>query len=270
MLFQLSTTRGFSRLTNLLFVVLVLLCLSNQVALSAIDSSNTELPNAAAQAAFEAANKSFREHNYEETINHLDEVISKDPKFARAFYMRGGCKHNLEDFNGALADENKAIELEPNGNPIYYFQRGMTKYRLHLLDESIADSDIAIKREPDFYSTYLYRGKARWEKGDKKGALEDCNTILRLDPNNDTAMWFKVRIVSEPLYYVLTTLGNYGIPVIVLLGIISVCVGTVLCLKPNKRNYGIISVTGGIFLTVIGLCLPIVIPFIASVIAGTN
>jgi len=51
------------------------------------------------------------------------------------------------DLNGAQADFNKAIELNPNVAPPY-FNRGAMKYRKGDLDGAIADNAKAIELKP--------------------------------------------------------------------------------------------------------------------------
>ena len=48
---------------------------------------------------------------------------------AEEYYFRGLSKYNLEDYNGAIADFTKFIEIVPmEGEPYYY--RGISKYLL--------------------------------------------------------------------------------------------------------------------------------------------
>jgi tetratricopeptide (TPR) repeat protein len=52
-----------------------------------------------------------------------------DKEKAEEYYNRGNSKYDLGDFNGAILDYNKAIELEPD-NAFGYEYRGNSKYKL--------------------------------------------------------------------------------------------------------------------------------------------
>ena len=66
------------------------------------------------------------------TVEELENRIHKDyleaetDDYTLAYYNRGLAKHNLKDYNGAIADYTKAIELDPN-NSLAYTNRGISK-----------------------------------------------------------------------------------------------------------------------------------------------
>jgi len=127
---------------------------------------------------------------------HMTSVIAMDPKFARPYYVRACCRHMQHNYEGALSDCNTCIAIEPNGNPIFYFERAITEYRLKQLDPCIKDCDIALKRAPTFPGSYLYRANAKSGKGDREGALRDCEAYLRARPANEQGLKLKQRLLS--------------------------------------------------------------------------
>ena len=46
---------------------------------------------------------------------------------AVAYYNRAISKHKLKDYNGAISDYNKAIEINPN-LAVAYYNRAISKY----------------------------------------------------------------------------------------------------------------------------------------------
>ena len=51
---------------------------------------------------------------YSEAIADYDKAIELDPNFAAAYTNRGTAKAQLKQYSEAIADYDKAIELDPN------------------------------------------------------------------------------------------------------------------------------------------------------------
>ena len=67
--------------------------------------------------------------DYQGAIAECNKAIELDPKDAKAYNNRGYAKRNLGDNQGAIADYNKAIELDPKDATTYY-NRGYAKSEL--------------------------------------------------------------------------------------------------------------------------------------------
>ena len=153
-------------------------------------------PSEPVLAMFKEGDKKWKEKDFAGCERAMSETIKADPKFPRAYYLRAMSRHMLHDYDGALSDCDQAIAVQPNANPIFYFERAVTEYRLKKLDECIRDCNVAIKRAPKFPGTYLYRSNARFDKGDRKGAWEDCEAYLKANPLNVEALKLKARFSS--------------------------------------------------------------------------
>ena len=94
----------------------------------------------------------------------------------------------------ALADYNKAIELDPN-NAEAYISRGIAWVSTHRLNNALADFSKAIELDPKNVAAYTGRGAVRQGKRELDKALADYNKAIELDPNNAlaymsrSAMW---------------------------------------------------------------------------------
>lgn len=97
--------------------------------------------NKDAKVYFKNAFIKIKAKDYEGAIKDFDKAIELDPNYVSAYYNRGIVKYNLEDYNGSIKDLTKTIELEPNN--------------------------------PNIRDTYFYRGLANYFISDKKGACED-------------------------------------------------------------------------------------------------
>ena len=66
--------------------------------------------------------------DYSGAIADFDKAIELDSNYAGAYINRGTAKSELQDLIGAITDYNKAIELDPNF-AIAYINRGLNKYK---------------------------------------------------------------------------------------------------------------------------------------------
>lgn len=105
--------------------------------------------------------------------------LSTVPMIAEDWNRTGVAKFNKEDYQGALVDYTKAIELDPNF-VIAYYNRGRAYYDLVSYDLAIADYFKAIALDPNFAPAYHSRGFAYQQKGDKQIAIEDLKKAAEL------------------------------------------------------------------------------------------
>jgi tetratricopeptide (TPR) repeat protein len=112
----------------------------------------------------------------------FNKAIELDPNLTTAYNNRGNFKYESGDNQGALADCNKAIELDPNLTTAYN-NRGNVKSKLGDNQGALADFNKAIKLDSNRTYAYANRGNVKYELGDKQGALADFNKAIELDPN---------------------------------------------------------------------------------------
>jgi tetratricopeptide (TPR) repeat protein len=86
------------------------------------------------------------------------------------------------DLDDALAEFNRAIELDPNYSASY-FNRGLVRKRQANYDGAISDFTKAIELNP-IAEAYLDRGAARKDNGDREGAISDYTKAIELNPKN--------------------------------------------------------------------------------------
>ena len=89
---------------------------------------------------------------YQGAIADFSKAIELDPNYSSAYNNRGISKYNLQDYQGAIADYSKAIELDPNDSDAYY-NRGLSKLKLNQKNSACLDWSKAAKlgREVDTY-----------------------------------------------------------------------------------------------------------------------
>jgi serine/threonine protein kinase len=109
---------------------------------------------------------------------------SGDLKDANAYYERGNLKaYEKNDSQGALADYNRAIQLDP-GFISAYDERGNLKAdKLNDTQGALADYDRAIQISPTYARAYHHRGNLKiYRLNDPQGALVDYNRAIELEP----------------------------------------------------------------------------------------
>ena len=96
---------------------------------------------------FDIAYDKAENGDYYGAIADLNKAIELDPNDAKAYYNRGLSKGNLKDYYGAISDFNKSIELDPRS--IAYYNRGWLKHKLKDYYGAIADYNKAIELDPN-------------------------------------------------------------------------------------------------------------------------
>lgn len=81
------------------------------------------------------ASKLYKDGNIAGAIKHLDKAIVLNPQYSDAYFERGTMKLNDFRFDEALADFDKALELEPLSTKVFT-NRAFTRLRKHQLKNS--------------------------------------------------------------------------------------------------------------------------------------
>ena len=99
------------------------------------------------------------------------EAFSQTPK---DFQNKGNERLNIKDYEGAIREYTKAIELDSS----YYFaflNRGICKYEMADYKAAIEDYNIVIRLKRGFVKSYCNRGLCKHKLGNYKEAIKDYN-----------------------------------------------------------------------------------------------
>ena len=94
------------------------------------------------------------QYQYNQTERYSYEGVTVDND-AIAYNNQGLAKQNLGDYEGAIADYTKALEIDPDFADAYY-NRGNAKKKLGDYKGAIADYNKALEIGPDFAAAYYY------------------------------------------------------------------------------------------------------------------
>ncbi len=114
-------------------------------------------------------------------IADFNKAIELNSRYARAYDGRGIAKWGKGDLNGAIADYDRTIELDPN-DAYAHDNRGVAKQAKGDLDGALADYNRAVELNPKSVRAYDNRGIARRAKGNLDGAIADFDKALELNP----------------------------------------------------------------------------------------
>ncbi len=127
---------------------------------------------------------------YDQAIADYTKAIELDPKYARPYNNRGLAYKNKGQYDQAIADFTKAIELDPKYTYAYY-NRGNAYQSKGQYDQAIADFTKAIELDPKFTNAYYNRGFAYKNKGQYDQAIADYSKAIELDPKFTNAYYFR-------------------------------------------------------------------------------
>ena len=133
---------------------------------------------------FERGNRRQESGDYDGALSDFTRIIEINPRNASAYINRGNAKASLGDYQGAVLDHNKAIEINPRDDTSYY-NRGTVKARfLQDYYGAISDFSKAIEINPSDTSSFKNRGSSKQRIGDLKGACVDWRKAVSLGHDN--------------------------------------------------------------------------------------
>ncbi len=113
------------------------------------------------------------------------------------FFNRAQDKFEFADYEEAILDYNKALELSPNEICLVYSMRGNAKRNLGDFDGAISDQNKALDFDPLYADGYFNRGSAKYKMGDFAGAIEDYTQVIKINSKDSDAFFNRANIKKE-------------------------------------------------------------------------
>jgi len=134
---------------------------------------------------------------YEEKYTRSDNVVQKPDitaeKLEQAQYhfelglkMAVLDKDTIGDWQGAIKELDKAIELDSDFQKAYHYRAIMNSY-LQQYEQAMTDINSALNLDDKSVESYFVRAGLFAQKSDYKKAIEDFSTIIKIDPSNGKA-----------------------------------------------------------------------------------
>jgi protein O-mannosyl-transferase len=129
------------------------------------------------------------------------------PFVERAYVQRGTYYLRLGRTEAALADLDRAIELNPR-SAAAHFVRGAVHIRRRALAEALDDANRAVALNPGYAAAYNMRCALLTRQGAPQAALADCTKALEIDPSRADA-WINRAIANRALGRVAEAATSY-------------------------------------------------------------
>jgi tetratricopeptide (TPR) repeat protein len=113
-------------------------------------------------------------------------TIGAQAQVMGAYYSSGIDKSSKGDYQGAINDFTKVIELYPNESKPYHY-RGINKFNLKDYSGALVDFDRAIGLNPKFADSYYMRGMAKIGVKKRKEACADFQNANQLGNRSASA-----------------------------------------------------------------------------------
>jgi tetratricopeptide (TPR) repeat protein len=158
-----------------------------------IDLTIESLTKAIAEAYYNRGLAYLNSGDYDKAITDFNKAIELNPVYVDAYYYRGLAYQfgeNYPNYDKAITDFNNAIGL----NPVYvdaYYYRGSAYYHKRDFDRAITDFNKAIGLNPVYVDAYYYRGSAYYFKDDFDRAITDYSKVIELNPVYVDAYYYR-------------------------------------------------------------------------------
>ena len=121
-------------------------------------------------------------------IADYSKAIEINPKYTDAYNNRGVAYYNLGQWDKAIADYSRTLAIDPNYTSTY-FNRGNAYRNLGQWDKAIADYSKAIGINPEFKDAYNNRGDAYGNLGQWDKVIADNTIAIGIDPKSAIAYY---------------------------------------------------------------------------------
>ncbi|MDB9389879.1 serine protease [Microcystis aeruginosa] len=133
---------------------------------------------------------------YDLALADWNKAIEINPNYALAYNNRGGLYHNQQKYDLALSDINKAIEINRNLAEAYY-NRGLLYYDQQKYELALADYSKAIDINPNLAEAYNNRGLLHRDLQKYDLALSDYSKAIDINPNYAEAYGNRGNLYSD-------------------------------------------------------------------------
>ncbi|WP_158844079.1 tetratricopeptide repeat protein [Algibacter sp. L1A34] len=139
--------------------------------------------------------------DYNEAIAVFNQLLTKEPYYAKAYGLRALSFENLENYKQALKDYTVAVLMDPSADT--YYNRGVFLLSINYYKKAKNDFSTTIRLNKNNGFAYFYRGTSYLLLGKYKNAITDFEMALKFD-----ALDFDAMLGLSMTYYKLKDVPN--------------------------------------------------------------
>jgi tetratricopeptide (TPR) repeat protein len=148
---------------------------------------------------YDAARVNFDLSSYSDALELINKCTVLDKKSELAFRLLARIQMSLEDYSNSLISINKALALKDNAENNFY--RGQLSEKMKNFNQAEIDYITAIVKNDRYSEAYLALAALRLQLNKPETAMESCNSLLKLEPNNKKALLIQSRIYARLTEY---------------------------------------------------------------------
>jgi tetratricopeptide (TPR) repeat protein len=142
------------------------------------------------------SSEKYKKGDLQGAIADLDKAITINPEYAEAYNSRGLTYRALKDYQKAIADYDKAIALSPK-LALAYTNRGIIYHVIKEYPKAIADFDKAIEINANHTYAYNSRGSTYAELKEHPKAIADYTKAIEINPDYANAYYNRGNTFAE-------------------------------------------------------------------------
>ena len=146
------------------------------------------------------ADNYYSQKKYAEAITNYNIIIEDFPHVELPYYKKGLSNYFLYNFEEAILDFTKLIELDHN-NFNYYYWRGCCYLEKRETKKSIIEFNKAIEINPNDSNTFCKLGFAYYIENDSKNSISNYNKSLKLNPYNSNTYYYQSLDLNLSMQY---------------------------------------------------------------------
>ena len=123
----------------------------------------------------------MQKRQFDQAISDFNKALEINPSYAEAYDNRGGAYVAKGQYDLAILDFNKVLEVNPR-NPGSYTNRGTAYMNKGMYDQAISDHTKAVEINPKFAWAYYGRGMVYSKKDQYDQAISDYNKAIEINP----------------------------------------------------------------------------------------
>lgn len=142
-------------------------------------------------------------HNgkYEDAIVKIDKSISLKNDWHISYFYRGVANQALENYDDAMLDYTKAIQLNEKMTDAYYNKAQITLSRKDIpnpdIEKAVKDLEKALEQDDKFIDALFAMAAAQKKLGNYHKSLEYLEKLLQIEPNAIHANALKKLILQK-------------------------------------------------------------------------